>query len=310
MTARSVNESAEFQRVMEALAADPLGWSGPAGDDFVALMGSVLARMVAGREHKGRRVSLLVDPADAVAEAVLVVDGSDRLSMPQNVRRILAMERPLGYVVGAVDQNLVRAELSGRMGTDSRQWSRGSARILHFDELGGSLEGDPLERLTARPAWPAGLGEGSREARTAVSTFVAVLAQRFHVRPEQSRRGLEIAGSSVLEGDMGAGMTPATTRRRLGRFMKELPALRGTFDRSQAQAFAWLLFGTERHPEWSLLAECARAARNGDAVNVSPWQARHARAVASRPGQIRRETGRQPALFPPPAASRPRRMTA
>ena len=87
--------------------------------------------------------------------------------------------------------------------------------------------------------------------------------------------------------------------------------MRGAFDRVQAQAFAWLVFGTERHPEWSLLAECARAVRAGDAVAVSPWHARHARTVAARPGQVRREEGRQPALFPLTAEPvRARRMLA
>lgn len=311
MTAGRGSEAAEFHHVMESLASDPDAWSGLAGEDFVALMQRVFARMIAGRDRGSRAGSLLVDPADAVAEAVLVVEGPDRLSLPQNVRRILAMDKPLGYVVGAVAANLSRAEMSGRMGAGSRQVASGSSRILHFDELTCGLEGDPLDRLSAEPAWARGTSETSPESRIVVGTFVAVLAQKFRVRTEAIHRGLEVAGTSALTGDAGVGMTPATSRRRVGRFMKELSALRGSFDRSQAQAFAWLLFGTERHPEWSLLAECARAVREGDAVKVSPWHARNARTVAARPGQVRREAGRQPALFPAPVETvRPRRMTA
>lgn len=311
MTAGRGSEAAEFHHVMESLASDPVGWSGLAGGDFVALMQRVFARMIAGRDRGSRAGSLLVDPADAVAEAVLVVEGPDRLSLSQNARRILAMDKPLGYVVGAVSANLSRAEMSGRMGAGSRQVASGSSRILHFDELTGGLEGDPLDRLAAEPAWACGASETSPESRNVVGTFVAVLAQRFRVRTKAIHRGLEVAGTSALMGDAGVGMTPATSRRRVGLFMKELPALRGSFDRAQAQAFAWLVFGTERHPEWSLLAECARAVREGDAVKVSPWHARNARTVAARPGQARRESGHQPALFPAPAETvRPRAMTA
>lgn len=311
MTEGRGTEDAEFRQVMASLASDSEGWSGPAGDDFVVLMQSTFARMIARRGRGSRGGSLLVDPTDAVTEAVLVVEGPDRLPLSQNVHRILAMERPLGYVVGAVAANLSRADMAGRMGAGSRQVSRGSSRILHFDELSRALDGEPLDRLAAQPAWARGPDGTSPEARIVVGVFVGVLAQRFRVRSEAISRGLEVAGTAALAGDAGAGMTPATSRRRVGRFMKELPSLRGSFDRAQAQAFACLLFGTERHPEWSLLAECARAVREGDAVKVSPWHARNARTVASRPGQGRREPGGQPALFAPPVETvRPSRMTA
>lgn len=303
--------SAEFHRVMESLAADPDGWNGPAGEAFVALVHRVLAPMISSRNRASSDSKLLVDPSDAVTEAVLVVEGPERLTLSQNVHRILEMERPLGYVVGSVAKNLSRTELAGQMGAGSRQVARGTSRILHFDELTPALDADPLDRLSAEAAWPGGQGEASDEARMVANTFIGVLAQRFQVRRAAARRGLEIAGTAALEGDTGAGMTPATTRRRIGLFMKELPALRGTFNRAQAQAFAWLLFGTERHPEWSLLAECARATRERDAVQVSVWHARHARTVAARGGQFRREPGRQPALFPLHAkTARTRRMSA
>lgn len=311
MTTPSGSDFAEFRQVMDALASDAEGWSGPAGDEFAALMERVFARKIARMQRDARAGAVLVDASDAVSEAVLVVDGPARLSLPQNVHRILAMEKPLGYVVGSVAANLDRAELAGHMGAGSRQVTRGSTRVLHFDELARLPESDPLDRLAARPAWARGECEVSAEARVVVRSFVGVLAQRFRVQPEVVRRGLEVAGTAAVAGDAGVGMTPATARRRVGLFMKELPALRGSFDRSQAQAFAWLLFGTERHPEWSLLAECARAVREGDAVKVSPWQARHARSVAARPGHMRRELGRQPALFPvPPPAAKPRRLSA
>jgi hypothetical protein len=311
VTAGRGDDLAEFRRVMGALASDPAGWSGSAGTDFAELMHRVFTRKSArlGRDSSGS--ALLVDASDVVSEAVLVVDGPDQLSLPQNVRRILAMEKPLGYVVGAVVGNLSRAELSGCMGVGSRQVTRGSTRVLHFDELAYATESDPMDRLAVEPAWARRQVEESPEAGMVVRTFVGVLAQRFRVRPAVTRRGLEVAEMAALRGDTGAGMTPATARRRVGLFMKELPALRGSFDRTQAQAFAGLLFGTERHPEWSLLAECARAVRDGEAVKVSPWHARHARTVAARPGQIRKEPSRQPALFPSPAGrERPRRMSA
>ena len=107
------------------------------------------------------------------------------------------------------------------------------------------MESDPLDRLSARPAWVRGQGEGSREARATVDSFVGILSQRFKVRPDISRRALEIAGTSTVEGDMGVGLTPAMSRRREDRFLRELPAMRGAFDRVQAQAFALLVFGTE-----------------------------------------------------------------
>lgn len=311
MTASRGTEAAEFRQTLESLASDPDGWSGQAGDGFVVLMQRVFARMIASRSRGSNRGSLLVDPTDAVAEAVLVVEGPDRLTLSQNVRRILAMERPLGYVVGAVAANLSRAEMSGHMGAGSRQMTPGSSRILHFDELPHALDCEPLDRLAAEPAWARGPSEPSPEARLVVGMFIGVLAQRFAVQAKVIRRGLEAAGTTTLAGDAGVGMTPATARRRVGTFMKELPALKGSFDRAQAHAFASLLFGTERHPEWSLLAECARAVREGDAVKVSPWHSRNARTVAARPGQVRREAGRQPALFAAPVeAARPRRMTA
>ena len=294
------SESIRFCRVLERLAASHEGWGSEAGAEFAQLMSDVLERKAEWLRAEGRVEDTLADPADVVSEAIFVVEGPAGVSLAENVQRILQMKKPLGYVVAAVSANLSRDVLAGRMGVGARQIASGSSPVLHFDQLARASEDNPLDRLTAEPAWAGGQGEGSCEARTVVGSFVAVLAQRFRIRPEISRHGLEIAGTAALEGDTGVGMTPATARRRVKLFMKELPALRGSFDRAQAQAFAWLLFGTERHPEWSLLAECARAVREGDAVKVSPWHARNARAVAARPGQIRREAGRQPALFAAP----------
>lgn len=127
--------AAEFRQVMEALASDPEGWSGLAGSDFAALMARVFARKVASMNRDPRSGGVLLDASDAVSEAVLIVDGPAHLSLSQNVCRILAMEKPLGYVVGAVVANLARAELAGRMGAGSRQVTRGSTRVLHFEEL-------------------------------------------------------------------------------------------------------------------------------------------------------------------------------
>lgn len=306
-----VSEGTRFCRVMERLSASPEGWGSDAGAEFAQLMSGILERKAEWLRAEGRVEDTLADPADVVSEAIFVVDGPADVSLAENVRRILQMEKPLGYVVGAVSANLSRDVLAGRMGVGARQIASGSSPVLHFEQLARTPEDSPLDRMAAGSAWAGGQGEGSREARTVVGSFVAVLAQRFQVRPEVSRRGLEVAGTAALEGDTGVGLTPATARRRVGRFMKELPALRGSFDRPQAQAFAWLLFGTERHPEWSLLAECARAVAEGDAVQVSPWHARNARTVAARPGQVRREAGRQPALFVAPVETAPtRRMTA
>lgn len=307
----TVSECTRFCRVLERLAASPEGWGSEAGTEFAHFMSGVLERKAKWLRAEGRVEDTLADPADVVSEAIFVTEGPAGVSLADNVRRILQMEKPLGYVVGAVSANLSRDVLAGRMGVGARQVASGSSPVLHFDQLTRAPEDNPLDRLVAGPAWAWGQGEGSREARTVIGSFVALLAQRFRVRPEISRHGLEVAGTAALDGDTGVGMTPATARRRVGLFMKELPALRGSFDRSQAQAFAWLLFGTERHPEWSLLAECARAVREGDAVKVSPWHARNARTVAARPGQVRREAGRQPALFAAPVETvRPSRMTA
>lgn len=311
MTRGEGPEATEFREIMTSLALDAEGWRGEAGVDFVELMQRVFARLIAARERGSRSESLLTDPADAVAEAVLVVDGPERVSLAQNVQRILGMDKPLGYVVGSVAANLSRADMAGQMGSGSRQVGRGATRVLHFDELAIAGECEPLDRLNAEPAWARGPGRASQEARLVAGTFVALLAQRFRVRAEATWLGLEVAGTSALTGDAGVGMTPATARRRVGLFMKELPALKGIFDRTQAQAFAWLVFGTERHPEWSLLSECARSLREKEEVRVSPWHARHARTVATRPGQIRRDIGRQPALFSAPITqARHSRMTA
>ncbi|MDN5899318.1 MAG: hypothetical protein L0H74_04550 [Brachybacterium sp.] len=168
MSAPPRTDAAEFGQVMEALASDPEGWSGPAGDEFAALMKRVFARKIAGMQRSSRGGAVLVDASDAVSEAVLVVDGPARPSLSQNVHRILAMERPLGYVVGAVAANLSRAELAGRMGAGSRQVTRGSTRVLHFDDLTRLPQSDPLDRSAARPAWARGECEASAEARLVV----------------------------------------------------------------------------------------------------------------------------------------------
>ena len=144
MSAGNGGHADEFRRAMEALASDPEGWSGAAGDEFVSMMHRVLARMTAGRGRNGCDGGSSVVPGDAVAEAVLVVSGAGQLSMTENVHRILAMERPLGYVIGAVARNFARAELAGEMGTDSRQVSPGAPRVLHLYELESSMESDPL----------------------------------------------------------------------------------------------------------------------------------------------------------------------
>src|SRR5699024_2457579 len=176
--------------------------------------------MLAGRARGSPAGSLMVDPADAVSEAVVAVEGPDRLSLPQHVRRVLLTGNPLGHLEGAVAARRSRAEVAGRRGAGSRQVASGSSRILHFDELTCGLVGDPLDRLSAEPAWARGTSETSPESRIVVGTFVAVLAQRFRVRTEAIHRGLEVAGTSALTGDGGVGMTPATSRRRGGLIMK------------------------------------------------------------------------------------------
>ena len=89
MTRGVGSEAMEFREVMTHLATEPAGWRGEAGDDFVALMERVFARMITGRERGSRSDSLLSDPTDAVAEAVLVVEGPGGVSLSQNVQRIL-----------------------------------------------------------------------------------------------------------------------------------------------------------------------------------------------------------------------------
>lgn len=233
------SDSAEFGRVLTALAVDSCGWRGSAGTEFVELMHRVFERKIGALKSNSHDRALLVDASDAVSEAVLVVEGPSRLSLSQNIRRILAMEKPLGYVVAAVSANLSRAELAGQMGTGSRHVAAGAPRVLHFGELTSTSERDPLDKLEADPAWSRGQCEGSGEARAMVSSFIAVLAQRFQVQPEISRRGLEVAGSTALMGDTGVGLTPSTSRRRVGSFLKALPELRGSFDRVQGGFKRW-----------------------------------------------------------------------
>lgn len=295
-------DGTRFLRVLEGLDACPHGWRGEAGNEFVELMTEVLERKAEWVRTEVGVEGVMASPADVVSEAVLVVDGPEDVPLGENVQRILSMEKPLGYVVSAVSANLSRAVLSERMGVGSRQVSGGSRPVLHFDELVSDGGEAALDRIEGEPAWRTGSPEISETTRVIHRSFVGVLAQRFQARPEVVRRGLYLAGTVAVEGDTGAGMTPATARRRISRFMGEASTLRGSLDRVQAQALAWLVFGTERHPEWSLLAECARAVHAGDAVKVSAWHARNARTVAAKTGRVARETGRQPALFPAPAA--------
>lgn len=150
------SDSAEFGRVLTALAVDSCGWRGSAGTEFVELMHRVFERKIGALKSYSHDRALLVDASDAVSEAVLVVEGPSRLSLSQNIRRILAMEKPLGYVVAAVSANLSRAELAGQMGTGSRHVAAGTPRVLHFGELTSTSESDPLDKLEADPAWSRG----------------------------------------------------------------------------------------------------------------------------------------------------------
>lgn len=312
MSSPRPGDSERFARILGRLAESPDGWASEAGENFALFMREVMTPKSEAMRALHRGAEMLVDPDDVVSEAIFVVQGPSSTSLAVNARRILEMQRPLGYVIAAVSANISRSMLAGRMGVGSRQVTAETSAVVRCEQLSGELRDSPRDRIATSPVWASGEGQASREARLIVGSSVAVLGQRFGVDGEAARRGLEVAGTAALEGDGGAGMTPATARRRRGMFMKQLPALRGAMNEGQAQAFSALLFGSERHPEWSLLAECARAVRERDAVKVSAWQAAKARAVAS-PGRAVREMGRQPALFalPEPAGERVRhRMTA
>lgn len=313
MTAARSGDAEQFGLILRWLAESPDGWASEAGEEFAGFIREAMAPKADARRALGRGAETLLDPDDVVSEAIFVVQGPSSTSLAVNARRILEMQRPLGYVIAAVSANISRTILAGRVGVGSRQVTAETSAVVRCEQLSGELRDSPRDRIATSPVWASGEGQASREARLIDGSFVAVLGQRFGVDVEAARRGLEVAGTAALEGDGGAGMTPATARRRRGMFMKQLPALRGAMNEGQAQAFSALLFGSERHPEWSLLAECARAVRERDVVKVSAWQAARARAVAS-PGRAVRETGRQPALFaalPEPAGERVRhRMTA
>lgn len=292
----SGHDSSRFIDVMARLSACPEGWAGDAGDAFVDLMREILARKAQWVGAEVGACGVMVAPDDVASEAVLVVDGPPDVPMAENVARILAMDSPLGYVVSAVSANLSRSVLADRMGVDSRQVSSGSRPVVRFMEL--ERDGESVAaRHDFRSPWAPAEAEGSRRARMVRDAFSGVLIQRFRVAPDAVRAGLDVAGTAAVDGETGVGMTPATTRRRIGRFMEHSDALRPCLDRVQARAFAGLVFGTERHPEWSLLAECAVASSEKRAIRVSQWHSRTARMVAAPAGRSAVATGRQPALF-------------
>lgn len=307
MPRNGLTDEERFCAILERLACDRAGWRGPAGSDFVELMRDLLERKSAWIQAEVGTSGVMVDPSDVVSEAVMVVSGQASVGLEVNVRRILAMESALGYVVAAVSANTSRAVLSERMGVDARQIRAGIAPVAHFESLSDPSGAAFLERSNVTAAW-------SRRPRTdepvslrVSRQFAGVLVGRFQVQAVAVRAALDVAADIAVAGDTGAGMTSATTRRRLSRFCNERASMAGVgLSKRQVRAMGWLLFGTERHPEWSLLAECARAERDRDAITVTAWQARHARELR-HPRRTRGETttGRmQPALFGPGASPR------
>lgn len=294
------DERREFCTVLEALAGDGAGWQGPAGEAFVALMARVLERRAARIGAEVGNAGVMVDPSDVVSEAVMVVDGPPGTTLADNARRILAMERPLGYVVAAVAANTSRAMLSGQMGVGARQVEPGVSPVSHYDGVSEGGSDGFLDRSAARTPWAAGPADAGPAVSPVCRQFAGVLVGRFHARPGAVSRSLEVAADVALAHDSGAGLTRSTSRGRLSLFCAETSSLaRAGMDRRQVHAMARLLFGTERHPEWSLLAECARSVRDEDAITVTTWHARHARELRRGRNATRMQAGpkEQPALF-------------
>lgn len=289
-----MSDQARFRELLVRLGRDDSGWHGDAGGEFVEFMAGVLEAK-AGAVSRSGGCGL-----DCVSEAVLVVSGV-RGSLGESVAALLGMDNPLGYVIKSVVRNLDRAALEEAMGVGSRQVGPGVARVARFSEL--EREGSwtrEVENVGMSAAWAQGVGVGSVESEALGRSFAGVLIQRFGVRAAVVQRSLEVAADVAVAGDTGVGVTTNTTRRRLARFAAAGAELKGVgLRRNQVQAMGWLLFGSERHPEWSLLTECAVAARAVRAVQVSPWQAQHARAVADRGASLRlvRGVGVQPSLF-------------
>ncbi len=290
-------EAARFCELLTALAVDPAGWRGDAGSACVGFLAEVLERKAARLDaDKGAGVV----GADAVAEAVLVISGPAGTDLGKNVRRILAMDSPLGYVIGAVSRNLDREVLAGVMGVGARQVGPGTRALVSTDAMQGD-EVDPLNRWETTAAWARGASEPSEESVAASRLFVDVLATRFGVRPTVTRAAMELAADVAMDGEVrSAGATPATTRRRIERFTTAAGGTGGlALRRDQVAAMAGLLFGSLRHPEWSLYGACARAVVDGAPLHVSLWHAERARTVAARVASTPRAVGRgvQPALF-------------
>jgi hypothetical protein len=311
-------DDARFRELLGALAADPAGWQSPAGSAVLEFLGGVLERKRAAIAATVGDAGVMLAPEDVVSEAVLVVSGD---GLAENVPALLALDSPLGYVVAAVSRNVDRLGLEDQMGVGSRQVEPGTRAIAHLPGVarGASegVEGEDLDLLGVEPAWARGREATSVEAKALVRSFAQVMIARFHVRARVVAAGLEVAADVAVEGerakllDPAVPMTAARTRRRLARFREEAGALRRVgLDRGQVQAMSGLVFGTERHPEWSLLAECGRAAREDRAVVVTGWQASQARLVAARPGTRARVAGRgvapslQPSLFDAPGPGR------
>lgn len=295
-------DEARFRGVLEALAGDPAGWQGPAGDAFVELMSELLDSKAASVAAKGS--GGFVDPSDVVSEAVLVVNGQD---LRENAARILGMQCPLGYVISSVSAEVDRSVLEGEMGVSSRKVTSGVKAVQHYEEYGQDEAGQGLEHLAAEAVWGRAAGESSREASTTCRAFASVLIGRFRIPARVVSESVEVAADVAVDGEVTGGATPSRTKRRLSLFTGEAVELRkrAGLDREQVSAMGGLLFGSERHPEWSLLVECGRAGREDRAVNVSTWQTQRARTVARRPGMARRAATRgvrpsleaQPALF-------------
>lgn len=300
MSGNATAEERQFCAVLEQLAASTDGWRGSAGADFVELMSEVLRRKAARISAEAGASGVMADPSDVVSEAVMVVDGPPGVTLSANVRRILAMDRPLGYVVAAVSTNLSRAVLSERMGVATRQVRSGLAPVTHLEDLRAPSGADFLEQREVAVAWSRAPETVNAVLSPVSRQFMGILVGRFQVQASSVRIALEVAVDVALADDSGVGMTRATTRRRLARFCSESDEMiRAGLTRRQVRAMGWLLFGTERHPEWSLLAECARAIRDGVTPSVTAWQALHAREL-QRPRRMRARTSspnRQPALF-------------
>lgn len=278
MSKANASQRARFDAALSALAADPAGWSGPAGAACVEVIGDALADK-AGRLDRSRDS---FTGADVVAEAVLVISGTAGTELAESIERLQAMESPLAYVIGSVSRNLDREVLSERMGVGARQVGPETRAVGSLESVREDVP-EALEVESTRAPWARRPVERSQDADRAAELFFVTMTERFGARPQLVRGSMGLASDVAVAPGRMTGATSQATARRLSEFAAAAAGPRGLVARrEQIASMGALIFGSIRHPEWSLYGACARAAVHGEELRVSAWHTRHARTVAAR----------------------------